>query len=89
MDVFIDALHPPAVIVVHQKFRQVSPTSLFITRTFHPLPDRDRSRIASGLWVRRLPPVLVTALLIVWVTLSGDTRNVLGGDDRIRTYCVS
>ena len=48
-----------------------------ITRTFHPLPDRDRYRIASGLWVRRLPPVVVTLLLIVWVTLSGDTRNVL------------
>jgi hypothetical protein len=45
--------------------------------TFHPLPDRDRSRIASGLWVRRLPPVHVTVLLIVWVTLSEDTRNVL------------
>ena len=47
-----------------------------LTRTFHPLPDRDRSRIASGLWVQRLPPVVVTLLLIVWVTLSGDTRNV-------------
>ena len=48
-----------------------------ITHSFHPLPDRDRSRIASGLWVQRLPPVAVTLLLIVWVTLSGDTRNVL------------
>ena len=48
-----------------------------ITHSFHPLPDRDRYRIASGLWVRRLPPVAVTLLLIVWVTLSGDTRNVL------------
>ena len=47
-----------------------------LTRTFHPLPDRDRSRIASGLWVRRLPPVHVTVLLILRVTVSGDTRNV-------------
>jgi hypothetical protein len=50
-----------------------------ITHSFHPLPDRDRYRIASGLWVQRLPPVVVTLLLIVWVTLSGDTRNVLVG----------
>ena len=48
-----------------------------ITHSFHPLPDRDRSRIASGLWVRRLPPVVVTLLLIVWVTLAEDTRHVL------------
>ena len=48
-----------------------------ITHSFHPLPDRDRSRIASGLWVQRLPPVVVILLLIVWVTLSEDTRNVL------------
>ena len=48
-----------------------------ITHSFHPLPDRDRSRIASGLSVRRLPPVHVTVLLILWVTVSGDTRNVL------------
>jgi len=48
-----------------------------ITHSFHPLPDRDRSRIASGLWVRRLPPVVVTLLLIVRVTLSRDTWNVL------------
>jgi hypothetical protein len=47
-----------------------------ITHSFHPLPDRDRSRIASGLWVRRLPPVVVTLLLILRVTVSGDTRNV-------------
>ena len=47
--------------------------------TFHPLPDRDRSRIASGLLVRRLPPVVVTLLLILRVTVSGDTRNVLAG----------
>ena len=67
-----NALHPPAVIVVHQTFG-------VITRTLHPLPDRDRSRVANGLWVQRLPPVDVTQLLIVWVTLSGDTRNVLGG----------
>ena len=48
-----------------------------ITHSFHPLPNRDRSRTASGLSVQRLPPVHVTVLLIVWVTLSGDTRNVL------------
>ena len=48
-----------------------------ITHSFHPLPDRDRSRIASGIWVRRLPPVHVTVLLILRVTVSGDTRNVL------------
>ena len=48
-----------------------------ITHSFHPLPDRDRSRIASGLLVRRLPPLVVTLLLIVRVTLSEDTRNVL------------
>jgi hypothetical protein len=59
------ALHPAAVIVVHQTFG-------VITRTFHPLPDRDRYRIASGLSVRRLPPVTITLLLIVWVTLSSD-----------------
>ena len=68
---------PPAVIIVYQKFRQVAPTSLFITYTLHPLPDRDRSRIASGLSVQRLPPVAVTLLLILRVTVSGDTRNVL------------
>jgi len=33
---------------VYQKFRQVAPTSLFITYTFHPLPDRDRSRVANA-----------------------------------------
>ena len=43
----------------------------------HPLPDRDRSRVANGLSVQRLPPVHVIVLLIVWVTLSEDTRNVL------------
>ncbi len=47
-----------------------------ITHSFHPLPDRDRYRTASGLWVRRLPPVVVTLLLILRVTVSGDTRNV-------------
>jgi len=43
-----NALRPSAVIIVYQKFRQVAPTSLFITYTFHPLPDRDRSRIANA-----------------------------------------
>jgi len=50
-NVFIYALRPPAVIIVYQKFGQQvndSPISLFITYTFHPLPDRDRSRIASA-----------------------------------------
>jgi hypothetical protein len=47
-NVFIYALRPPAVIIVYQKFRQVASTSLFITYTLHPLPDRDRSRIASA-----------------------------------------
>ena len=47
-NVFIYALRSPAVIVVYQKFRQVASTSLFITYTFHPLPDRDRSRIANA-----------------------------------------
>ena len=71
-----------------------------LTRTFHPLPDRDRSRIASGLWVRRLPPVVVTLLLILRVTVSGDTRNVLAETvrfeltvrvttyDRLATCCL-
>ena len=81
---------PPAVIIVYQKFRQVAPTSLFITYTLHPLPDRDRSRIANAGLVGPLiaqwnfavsePPVLVTALLIVWVRLSSDagTFGTLG-----------
>ena len=52
-----NALHPPAVIVAHQKFRQVAPTSLFITHAFHPRPGRDRSRIANASSVRlRLSP---------------------------------
>jgi hypothetical protein len=36
---------------VYQKFGQQvndSPISLFITYTLHPLPDRDRSRIANA-----------------------------------------
>ena len=81
-NVFKNALHPPAVIIVHQhrlirNLTHLRLAILCITHTFHPLPDRDRSRIASGLSVQRLPPVVVTLLLIVWVTLSGDTRNVL------------
>ena len=43
-----NALRPSAVIIVYQKFRQVAPTSLFITYTLHPLPDRDRYRIANA-----------------------------------------
>jgi hypothetical protein len=43
-----NALRPSAVIIVYQKFRQVAPTSLFITYTLHPLPDRDRSRVANA-----------------------------------------
>ena len=43
-----NALRPSAVIIVYQKFRQVASTSLFITYTFHPLLDRDRSRIANA-----------------------------------------
>ena len=76
------ALHPPAVIIAYQhrlirNLTQLRLAILCITHAFHPLPDRDRSRIASGLLVRRLPPLVVTLLLIVRVTLSGDTRNVL------------
>jgi hypothetical protein len=50
-NVFIYALRPPAVIIAHQKFGQQvndSPISLFVTHAFHPLPDRDRSRIANA-----------------------------------------
>lgn len=43
-----------------------------VTHTFHPLHDRVRSRIASGLSVRRLPPLVITPLLIVRVILSVD-----------------
>ena len=43
-----------------------------ITHGLHPLPDGSRSRIASGLSVRRLPPVAITPLLIMRVTLSAD-----------------
>ena len=41
------ALHPSAVIISHQAPR----TPDTITHDLHPLPDRDRSRIASGLSV--------------------------------------
>jgi hypothetical protein len=51
-----NALRTPVVIIVYQKFRQVAPTSLFITYTLHPLPDGFRSRVANGLSVQRLPP---------------------------------
>jgi len=47
-NVFLYALRPSAVIIVYQKFRQVAPTSLFITYTLHPLPDRVRSRVANA-----------------------------------------
>ena len=70
-----NALRPPAVIIAHQEHRSFVRQT--ITHAFHPLPGRDRYRIASGLSVQRLPPVVVMPLLIVWVTLSGDTRNVL------------
>ena len=43
--------------------------------------------IASGLSVQRLPPVAITPLLIVWVTLSADYTERSGGGDRDRTYC--
>ena len=70
---------------MYQKFgQQVNdlPISLFITYTLHPLPDRDRSRVANAglgwtadcsvkLFVSE-PPVHVIVLLIVWVRLSSD-----------------
>jgi hypothetical protein len=46
--------------------------------TFHPLPDRDRSRIASGLSVGRLPPLRVTSLLILRVTVSANQAERRG-----------
>ena len=52
-----NALRTPAVIIVYQKFRQVAPTSLFITYTLHPLPDRFRSRIANASSVGLEPPL--------------------------------
>lgn len=80
-----NALHPPAVIISHQAPRHLSVKQHTITHDFHPLPDRDRSRIASGLSVRRLPPVHIIVLLIVWVGLSADKAERFGASGGTRT----
>ena len=63
-----NALRPPAVIIAHQA---PGPPNT-ITHALHPLPDRDRSRIASALSVGSVPPLAVTPLLILRVTVSAD-----------------
>ena len=86
------ALHPPAVIIEYQhrlirNLTQLRLAILCITHSFHPLPDRDRSRIASGLLVRRLPPLSdeLTSLR-TGHTSQALPRQVLGGDGEIRTH---
>ena len=54
--------------------------------TFHPLPDGFRYRIASGLSVGRLPPLRVTSLLILRVTVSANKAERSGAPNRNQTY---
>jgi hypothetical protein len=63
-----NALRTPVVIIPHQ----APGTPNTITHGLHPLPDGFRYRIASGLSVQRLPPVAITPLLILRVTVLAD-----------------
>jgi hypothetical protein len=87
MGMFIYALRPSAVIISHQHRLILDPTQLrlgilYITHDFHPLPDRDRSRIANAGQARPEPPVLVTVLLIVWDHTIRRHPERLGADQR-------
>ena len=64
----LGALRTPEVIIPHQ----APGTPNTITHGLHPLHDGFRSRIASALSVGSVPPVLITALLILRVTVLAD-----------------
>ena len=86
---------------MYQKFRQVAPTSLFITYTLHPLPDRDRSRIANaglvrphiqsmfyhGLCVKLFvsEPPVIVISLLIVRVGLSSDAGTFGGDGWIRT----
>lgn len=82
-----NALHPAAVIILHQAPRHLSVKQHTITHSLHPLPDRDRYRVANATSVRVVPPLGVTPLLILRVIVSANKAERSGGSDRDRTYC--